>query len=60
MELIVGGATNAEIAAKLYISENTVKAHIKNINRKLGVANKYELLAALIKAQAEPSSRTNG
>lgn len=57
VRLIIGGATNAEIAAKLYISENTVKVHIKNINRKLGVANKYELLVALIKAQAKPGSR---
>ena len=35
--------TNRKIAAELYISENTLKKHAKNIYHKLGVQNKNEL-----------------
>ncbi len=44
-ELICIGQSNADIAASLEISINTVKYHIRNIIRKAGVNNKYELLA---------------
>jgi DNA-binding CsgD family transcriptional regulator len=49
--LIVGGDSNSAVARKLFISENTVKVHIKNINRKLGISNRNELLVTLMKQQ---------
>jgi DNA-binding NarL/FixJ family response regulator len=46
---IESGATNIEIAQRLFLSENTVKHHIRNIFEKLGVENRRE--AALIARQ---------
>jgi DNA-binding NarL/FixJ family response regulator len=46
---IESGATNIEIAQRLFLSENTVKHHIRNIFEKLGVDNRRE--AAIIARQ---------
>jgi DNA-binding NarL/FixJ family response regulator len=46
---IESGATNLEIAQRLFLSENTVKHHIRNIFEKLGVENRRE--AAMIARQ---------
>lgn len=40
---ILEGKSNAEIASALFISENTVKFHIKNILKKTGATNRKEL-----------------
>jgi DNA-binding CsgD family transcriptional regulator len=40
---IVKGLTNSEIAESLFISEHTVKDHIKNIMHKLGVHNRTSI-----------------
>lgn len=45
IELIAEGATNKEIANKLYIAENTVKVHVKNILKKLELRNRQQLVA---------------
>jgi two-component system NarL family response regulator len=37
------GATNREIAHRLYISENTVKIHVRNIYNKLKLRNRQEV-----------------
>jgi LuxR family maltose regulon positive regulatory protein len=42
--LAVDGFTNSEIAAKLFISENTVKSSLKNIFSKLEINSRRELL----------------
>ncbi|WP_431031290.1 helix-turn-helix transcriptional regulator [Plantibacter sp. RU18] len=46
-ELAASGARNRMIAESLSISENTVKFHIANVLRKLGVASRVELASAL-------------
>ena len=45
--LIIEGATNSDISEKLFISENTVKFHVRNILKKTGCTNRSELLAVL-------------
>jgi DNA-binding NarL/FixJ family response regulator len=44
--LISRGLTNKEIAAKLNLSEKTVKNHVHRILRKVGVDNRFSLTAA--------------
>jgi DNA-binding CsgD family transcriptional regulator len=39
---VTEGHTNAWIARKLWVTEQTVKFHLSNIYRKLGVANRTE------------------
>lgn len=47
LNLIIEGASNSEISAKLFISENTVKFHVRNILKKTDCSNRTELLTAL-------------
>ena len=46
-ELLLHGNTVPAIARKLFISENTVRGHTKNIYRKLGIHSKQELIDLL-------------
>jgi DNA-binding CsgD family transcriptional regulator len=39
---VAGGLSNARIAAKLWVTEQTVKFHLSNVYRKLGVGNRTE------------------
>ena len=41
-----------EIAARLYISEHTVRSHVKSLLRKLGVSSRREALETLATARA--------
>lgn len=45
LNLLAAGKTNAHIAARLFISEGTVKSHIRHILAKLGAANRTEAVA---------------
>jgi DNA-binding NarL/FixJ family response regulator len=42
LRLVAAGATNGDIARELWVTEQTVKFHVSNIYRKLGVANRTE------------------
>jgi DNA-binding CsgD family transcriptional regulator len=46
-EYAAGGATVAEIARQVGISEHTVRTHLKAVYRQLGVANRVELALAV-------------
>ena len=41
---LVRGSSSAQIAEDLYISVNTVKSHLKNVYRKLGVTSRTEAI----------------
>lgn len=45
MRLILSGRTNKEIAEHLYISENTVKFHVRNLLHKTDCAKRKDLLS---------------
>ena len=52
LELLSLGMDNDQIAARLYISRNTVKFHVRTIYRRLGVHNRVEASRVLAGAGA--------
>jgi len=49
LQLVAGGSTNREIAAALFVSENTVNFHVKNILAKLHLKNRTQAVAYAIR-----------
>lgn len=49
LKLIAKGCTNAEIAERLYISRHTVKNHVSNIYRKIGVDDRTQVAILAIR-----------
>lgn len=49
LDLVVAGHTNAEIAARLCISDETVKSHITRLFQKFGVHRRTELVGAAMR-----------
>lgn len=45
IRLVMQGLTNPQIAGRLFVSAQTVKTHMKNVFRKLGVSSRAELAA---------------
>ncbi len=43
MRYVAGGLSNQQIAEKLIVREGTVKIHVHNIYRKLGISNRVDL-----------------
>ena len=56
-ELVVSGRSNSEIAADLYVSESTVKFHVRNALRKAGCTNRTELAAKFRKSSMSETDK---
>jgi DNA-binding CsgD family transcriptional regulator len=54
--LVVDRKTNSQIAAELFLSPKTVETHLRNIFRKVGVANRVDLARAVERAERAPLS----
>lgn len=52
LSLVLDGLTNGEIAARMYLSESTVKSHLASSFRKLGVSSRAEAAQRVL----EPAS----
>lgn len=48
-KLLFDGLSDKEMASRLYITVNTVKTHLKNIYKKLGIKGRTELLKLKVK-----------
>ncbi|WP_370500419.1 response regulator transcription factor [Mycolicibacterium sp. jd] len=51
LQAMAAGRTNAQIAAALFVAENTVKSHAKSIFRKLGSTTRTQAVAKYHRAQ---------
>ena len=54
--LLLKGKSNKEISDLLYVSTETVKTHLQNIYRKLGVKNRMEAAVLLLSREGEDAS----
>jgi DNA-binding NarL/FixJ family response regulator len=60
VELIASGLGNREIAGRLVISQFTVKRHVQNILRKLGLHTRAEAASLAMAASAVPAGGARG
>jgi DNA-binding NarL/FixJ family response regulator len=61
LRLVASGSTNGDVAQRLWVTEQTVKFHLRNIYRKLDVANRTQAshfahLRGLVKLPAVPAA----
>jgi DNA-binding NarL/FixJ family response regulator len=49
LKQIAGGNRNRDIAEKLFISEETVKVHVKHIMEKLGATDRTQAVAIAVR-----------
>jgi TolB-like protein/DNA-binding CsgD family transcriptional regulator/Tfp pilus assembly protein PilF len=53
VRLLIEGRTNEEIAARLFISNHTVKNHVHHVYQKLGIGNRVQLIQCFRSALEE-------
>ncbi|WP_415504718.1 response regulator transcription factor [Actinomyces slackii] len=51
LDLLCEGYSNAEIAARLVVSEATVKTHVSHLMKKFSVSSRLKLVVAVHHAQ---------
>jgi DNA-binding NarL/FixJ family response regulator len=54
LALLLDGKSNRDISKELYVSESTVKTHVRNIFSKYDVSSRAELISTLLKNQDRP------
>jgi DNA-binding CsgD family transcriptional regulator len=65
---VAAGSTNSEVARSLWVTEATVKFHLRNLYRKLDVANRTEAshfahvngLVGIVDRQSKPAAVSSG
>ncbi|HUH14320.1 MAG TPA: AAA family ATPase [Gaiellaceae bacterium] len=57
VRLIAGGASNPEIAQRLFLSRKTVERTVSNVLRKVGARNRAELAARVAELEVEGAHR---
>jgi LuxR family transcriptional regulator, maltose regulon positive regulatory protein len=55
LELLAAGKTNNEIAAQLVVSIHTVERHLQNAYRKIGVRNRADAAAYIVRTELQRS-----
>lgn len=53
LEMVAKGATNKEVAKHLFISEHTVKVHLRNIMAKLHIHSRQQAMAMVVQDNME-------
>jgi predicted ArsR family transcriptional regulator len=56
MDLVADGLSNREVAARLFISEKTVKNHVNSLFAKLGVTTRSQAIVRWLQQGPDPGS----
>jgi DNA-binding NarL/FixJ family response regulator len=55
LELLAAGRTNNEIAVQLVVSIHTIERHLQNAYRKIGVRNRADAAAYIVRTELQRS-----